>query len=354
LKTFECVCGNTLFFENTECVACERALGFLPSQNRIAALDPAGEERFRTLGIPETLWRKCQNYAAHSACNWMIPEAQAGDYCFACKFTAAIPDLAVAGNLEKWRQVEQAKRRLIYSLRQLKLPLLSKSEDAKGGLEFKFLADSPLNGGEHQHILTGHQNGTITVNIAEANDAEREAIRLAMHEPYRTLLGHLRHEAGHYYWDRLIRDTTQYTGFTKLFGDAAQDYDAALSAHRATGPRADWATNYVSAYASSHPWEDWAETCAHYLHIVDALDTARDFQIAGKSLRLPKAPRQTGKDFDELIRSWQNLTVVLNSLNRSLGLRDAYPFVLVESVVEKLRFVHEVFRGSVSQSQPGM
>jgi len=65
-------------------------------------------------------------------------------------------------------------------------------------------------------VLTSHCNGLITLNIAEADDAERERRRVKFHEPYRTLLGHLRHEVAHYYWDRLIANSKWLSGFSRL------------------------------------------------------------------------------------------------------------------------------------------
>jgi hypothetical protein len=215
---------------------------------------------------------------------------------------------------------------------------------------FNFLADPVEVTEETPAILTGHANGVITVNLAEADDAEREKRRLAMHEPYRTLLGHFRHEVGHYYWDRLIRDSGWLEPFRDLFGDDREDYGEALNRHYEQGPAADWPQRFVSAYASVHAWEDWAETWAHYLHITDTLETAT---ACGMALR-PNAPnaRQVrprfsledaeSASFDDMISDWFTMTYVLNSLNRGLGLKDLYPFVLSAPAVEKLRFVHRV------------
>src|SRR5262249_7112200 len=158
----------------------------------------------------------------------------------------------------------------------LGLPVVAKDEHSPEGLAFEFLSDVKGEGSDGSSILTGHANGVITINVAEADDAERERQRLAMHEPYRTLLGHFRHEVGHYYWDRLIRDSSHMARFRELCGDERDDYGAALRKHYETGPPADWQTKFVSSYASSHPWEDWAETWAHYLHLADTLETATE------------------------------------------------------------------------------
>src|SRR5262249_50270393 len=155
-----------------------------------------------------------------------------------------------------------AKRRLVYTLLALNLPLVSRQEDRESGLSFEFLAD-PADPAAPR-VMTGHAGGVITVNVAEADDAERERRRLQMNEPYRPLLGAFRHEIGHYYWDRLIRGSARLAAFRETFGDERADYAEALDRHHAGGPPGDWQDRFVSAYASSHPWEDWAETWAHY------------------------------------------------------------------------------------------
>ena len=221
-----------------------------------------------------------------------------------------------------------------------------RADDPEQGLTFEFLADADPGA----PVLTGHVGGTITINVAEADDVEREKRRTAMHEPYRTLLGHMRHESGHYYWGRLIEATPELDGFRSLFGDERADYAASLRAHYERGAPQDWQNRFVSAYASSHPWEDWAETWAHYLHMVDTLETAAACGLSLRPLRRdepalphpahPLSPRPAA--FEHLIESWFPLTYVLNNLNRGLGLADAYPFILSSSAVAKLRFVYDV------------
>jgi hypothetical protein len=198
-------------------------------------------------------------------------------------------------------------------------------------------------------VFSGHDNGLITLNIAEADDAEREKRRVNLHEPYRTLLGHFRHESAHYYWDQLIANTPRLAPFRELFGDETQDYAAALQKHYNQGAPADWQKQWVSAYASSHPWEDWAETWAHYLHIVDTIETAASFGIslapkhpAAKTMTAdPKKVVRPGTGFDTILENWLPLTYALNSLNRGMGLPDLYPFVLSAPVTDKLHFIHE-------------
>ena len=250
------------------------------------------------------------------------------------------------GNRSAWYRLEVAKRRLLFTLIELGLPLENRTGDSTRGLTFDFLADA---GPGAAPVLTGHEDGVITINIAEADDAERERRRTAMHEGYRTLLGHMRHESGHYYWDRLIGGTPELEEFRSVFGDERADYAAALGVYYERGP-ADWQERFVSAYASSHPWEDWAETWAQYLHMVDTIETAAACGLSLKPrrrdeptvARMPDPVSPKPAAFDQLIDSWFPLTYVLNNLNRGLGHGDAYPFVLSPTAVAKLRFVEDV------------
>jgi hypothetical protein len=242
----------------------------------------------------------------------------------------------------------------VYSLLRLGCPLKSKAEDPAHGLAFEFLADSRAPGAPRVH--TGHASGVITLNVAEADDAEREKRRVELHEPYRTLLGHFRHEVGHYYWDRLVQGSPRIGRFRELFGDERKNYAQALKEHYEKGPPADWQRRFVSTYATSHPWEDWAESWAHYLHTSDTLEIAA---ACGLSLRPPRrdepslshptAPSGDGTEpFEKIIADWFSLTYVLNNLSRSLGQPDAYPFVLSTPAIEKLRFVHQTIAGTPS------
>jgi hypothetical protein len=206
-------------------------------------------------------------------------------------------------------------------------------------------------------VLTGHDNGLITVNIAEADDVLREQQRTQQREPYRTLLGHFRHEIGHYYWDRLIQNSASLEAFREKFGDERADYQAALNRHYEQGPPEHWEREFISAYATTHPWEDWAESWAHSLHMIDALETARATGVMLRprhaeepKLATPADPLQPGADFDRMVDEWMALTYILNNLNRGLGLADSYPFVLSAPVIEKLRFVHDTMRSNRLQA----
>jgi len=269
-------------------------------------------------------------------------------------------DLSVERNGQFWRKLEQAKRRLISQLLALGLPVVSRHADPVHGLAFDFLGSMP----GRPHVMTGHEDGVITLNAEEAEDAVRERIRAEMREPYRTLLGHFRHEIGHYYWDLLVFPTPWIEDFRALFGDDRADYAAALQTHYEQGPPPDWADRFVSSYASMHPWEDWAETWAHYLHMADTADTAMSFGVDATTVELasdlfttddlwqPEHP--DAAKFLDFINGWVLLTNVLNELSRSMGQPDCYPFVLPRTAVGKLQFIHRVITAQRSGTAPTM
>jgi len=362
LKFFQCQqCGQALFFENSVCSRCHKAVGYVVEIDRLvvlpeaAALPVAPGEPARPFQVPGAgagWYLKCRNYSQHQACNWLVQtrgERPAADpaldpppYCRSCELTEVIPDLSDADNLSAWVAIERAKRRLLYTLAALKLPAPGKREEPTVGLSFRF-----LRGTEQQPVMTGHHSGVVTLNIAEANAAFRENMREKLGEAYRTVLGHLRHEIGHYYWDRLVAGSPAHEPFRSLFGDERQDYQEAVARHYGEGPPGDWADSFISAYASMHPWEDWAETWAHYLHLVDTLETAKSH---GVSVRVPgtsgveliATDALAFGDFESLAEAWHAVSVTLNGLSRSMGLQDAYPFVLSGAVRDKLRFIHQL------------
>jgi hypothetical protein len=354
MKVFHCDhCQHLIFFENVQCVKCQHTLAYLPDLGIVGSLDPVNGGLW-TSPVPRAkghTYKLCSNYINQTVCNWAIRSEDPNSLCQSCQLTTTIPDLTVPGHRDAWYKLEVAKRRLIYTLLSLKLPITSRTTDPLNGLAFEFLADQGST--PAQKVLTGHASGLITLNIAEADDAERERHRLQMHEPYRTLLGHFRHEIGHYYWDVLIRDSDKLDQFRELFGDERADYGEALRKHYAEGAPVGWQEQYVSTYASAHPWEDWAECWAHDLHMTDTLETAADCGVRLRpdhhkepTVRSIADPVADNTDFDKLLDNWFALTYLLNNLNRGLGLPDAYPFVLSKAVTTKLRFVHDVIRGS--------
>ena len=360
-KSFSCRCGKPVFFRNSQCLACKAPLGYEPELGKISALEPAGTPGLWRLAAAGSgaQYRRCANLATASGCNWLVRlenGADPGTLCLSCRLDRTIPDLSIAGNAESFRRISIAQRRLVALLASLKLPLASKvAEDPARGLAFDLLR-SPEGG---PPVMTGHSDGIVTLNIDEADDAHRERVRDEMHEQYRTLLGHLRHETGHYYWDRLISGSRWIEDFRKLFGDEQQDYPAALQSYYQNGPPPEWRERFVSAYASSHPWEDWAETWAHYLHITDTFSTALSFGIdPDATIEVETVPFGEDALFDggdpdaseflRFINSWIRLTAPLNELSRGMGVADFYPFVLSRSAVTKLHFIHMVVSRSAN------
>jgi hypothetical protein len=327
-------------FENTGCERCGHRLGYLPDRRILSAVQPYGGN-WIALAAPDVRYRFCVNSEQHG-CNWMVPANAAGSFCTACRHNRIIPDMSNPTNHLRWQKIEMSKRRLVYSLINLGLPLPTVASGLSEPLVFDCLAD-PAGPSSASKVMTGHESGVITIALAEADDAIREQNRVSMGEPYRTLLGHFRHEIGHYYWGKLVG---QIESCRAVFGDDRQDYAASLQRHYAQGAPSGWQNGFVSAYASTHPWEDFAETFAHYLHIVDTLETASAFGIRIR----PEVDNGTLKskvDFDPyrassiavLINAWLPLTFAVNCLNRSMGQPDLYPFVLSQGVISKLGYV---------------
>jgi hypothetical protein len=352
MKLFTCQhCDQVLYFENVRCEKCGHRLGYLAETNVLSALEPAGDasevETWSALGARGKTFRFCAN-AAYDACNWLIPADASETYCIACRHNRTVPDLTLADNVAAWRRLETAKHRLFYTLLRLRLPLANRIDAPAYGLVFDFLAEAPTQA--VPKVMTGHDNGVITIALAEADDVEREKRRLAMGEPYRTLLGHFRHEVGHYFWDRLVGEGEALPACRAVFGDESQDYGQALQAYYANGAPADWQNNFVSAYATAHPWEDFAETWAHYLHIVDTLEMANAFGLrirpkvdksAELAVTIDLDPYREG-DIQPITDAWLPLTFAVNSLNRCMGVPDLYPFVLSPAVIAKLGFIHDL------------
>lgn len=347
MRAFACPnCQSPIHFEARVCPACKATLGY----------DPA-IDAFRFLADKATVWRDaasetsnvvvCANNNDFAICNWLVGDDVETGMCRACRHNRTIPDLSDANVPKRWARVEAAKRRLIRTLLRLGLPLETKAEEVPGrqGLAFDFLHDPAAEGSGQAQVLTGHDSGVITLNLIEANDAERERMRAAMGEPYRTLLGHFRHEIGHHYWARLVQnDPEELQAFRAIFGDERINYAEALSAHYADSGKV-WTDAYVSYYATSHPWEDFAETWAHYLHIVDVLATASDLDL---SLKVPDADKAQEVElaFDpyradaaKLATHMEPLAFAMNAMNRSMGQDDLYPFALSDAIVKKLDYV---------------
>ena len=378
MKKFWCGCdqGGMLFFDSVRCNLCGRIVGYCPDRLQLFSFDlveapnlwkPCGDSndsatttQYRQAltndSATTTQYRQCWNYHTENVCNWMVPATETDPYCRACRLNGIIPDLTPPRHREYWARLEAAKRRTLHTLFELDLWIASKREDPRHGLQFLFLADKdsgseftrPLAG--QNPVYTGHNEGDITINLAEADEVARERTRIRLGETYRTVLGHFRHETGHYFWFTLVAANPQrHVEFRELFGDETADYQAALDAYYENGPKPDWGSNYLTAYCTMHPWEDWAETWAHYLHMVDTLETSMAFEVQMNGKRIPAVPLPQDEStaaashhFDAMINDWMRLAVGLNALNHSMGLQDAYPFVLTNLVQTKLRFVHDL------------
>ncbi|HEV7203831.1 MAG TPA: putative zinc-binding metallopeptidase [Jatrophihabitans sp.] len=335
MRAFACPnCRSLIFFDNHRCLTCDSRLGFDRGRADLVVLDDSSTKV------------RCANSVLVD-CNWLVDPGAPQGLCDCCWLTRTRPADDDTDALAAFARAERAKRRLLFQLDHLRLPTTPRSADPGQGLAFDLLSSA------RQKVITGHANGVITIDLAEGHDPHREALRVKLAEPYRTLLGHLRHEIGHWYWNVLVRDTPFLDRFRDLFGDERADYGEALKQHySAETETPDWSDTHVSNYAAAHPWEDWAETFAHYLHIRDTIQTAGAWGVHtdGPDLDLKLAwdaqldvdPQEDVDTFDELARSWIALKMVLNQLNRSMGKDDLYPFRLTPTVVDKLRFVHVV------------
>ncbi len=351
MKIFQCDrCENPIYFENTVCENCDSALGFLVGPKILSSLVQK-KDGWATPADPGGRYRLCANHR-HQACNWLVPVESDQSLCTACGLNGTIPNLENSEHLTAWQKLEAAKHRLVYELLCLGLPLQSKTEAPETGLSFDFLSNDALHFSQRS-IVTGHSQGTITINIAEADSSYREKAREKMGEPYRTLIGHLRHEIGHYYWEVMIRpDAERLQEFRTCFGDEQADYAQTLQQYYQAGPPEDWRERFLSAYCAAHPWEDWAETWAHYLHMVDTLETAHAFglRLNPGIETLPKLKMPPDYDpyriaeVQDIVDCYVPLTLAVNSINRSMGQPDLYPFVLSPPAVEKLGFVHRLLR----------
>ena len=322
----------------------------LADDNVLSALEPDGDA-WRALGVDNKRFKLCAN-AEYDVCNWLIPADSPNARCAACSHNRVIPELDSDEHRLAWRKIEMAKHRLFYTLFRLNLAQTQNMLFAAEPLVFKFLDDAP---DAAQKVMTGHEEGLITIALSEADDAEREQRRKAMGEPYRTLLGHFRHEVGHYFWDRLVRDGGKLDACREIFGDDRQDYQAALKRHYESGPPKDWQDHFVSAYATCHPWEDFAESWAHYLHIIDTLEMASAFNLQlspaidkdGEFQVKQNVDPYTVASMQPLIDVWLPVTSALNTFSQTMGKDDLYPFILSPPVVRKLDFIHGLVHSSV-------
>ncbi|MEQ8925172.1 MAG: putative zinc-binding metallopeptidase [Fulvivirga sp.] len=343
MKIFQCGnCHQPLFFENRSCQSCGYLCAYNDASRKMVSF-PKNEITSILNGSSQDV-KLCKNYEL-KVCNWLVTNHQTNGYCNACTLNRTIPNLVSDEIIKKWKRLEYAKHRLIYQLQRLDLPLPSKTVSHETGLCFDFIVKGDRN------IYTGHANGVITILLAEADSVNLEKVRKQLLEPYRTLIGHFRHEVGHYFWERLVRsDDNILKEFRSCFGDERPDYSETLNEYYKSGPRPNWKDDFITKYASSHPWEDWAETWAHYLHIIDTVETAYNFGLSVSPVSEYSEHMNTkididpyiAKNFKTLIESCAPLFFAVNSINRSMGIKDVYPFIHNPSVVKKLKFIHDM------------
>jgi hypothetical protein len=330
MRVFSCHhCGQPVSFEDDQCLRCQSPLGYLPELSDVLALVEAAPDRFVDLSGGLQTWQRCATRWA-TGCNWLVPSGS-GLMCASCSLTRVRPADSDAVGMAEFVRAETAKRRLLFQLGQLGLPIEPRDEGRGVGLCFDLLSSTATK------VVTGHDNGIITLDLAEADAEHRERLRNQLGEPYRTLLGHFRHEIGHYFWSILVQPGPLLDACRALFGDDRLDYQQAVNDHYAKqAGGTEWQADHISQYATMHPYEDWAETFAHYLHIYDTLQTASSFRLRPREALVVA--------FGDMIEAWVELTRGLNEVNRSMGRGDLYPFVLAPAVIRKLSFVDQVVR----------
>lgn len=358
MRLFACdSCGQTVHFDNRSCVSCGHRLAFVPERLAMFALEEGADGALHLVNEPQAApVLLCAN-AGLDICNWTIPAEGSEGFCVACRHNRLVPNTDTQEGVERWRRIGQAQRHLFYSLLTLNLPHPTRAEDPAGGLVFDFLEDQVDASGNTVAAMTLHDEGLIAIRAAEADDAVRVAARENMDEPYRTMLGHFRHEVGHFIWNKLVRDAGRLEECRAVFGDERLDYGEALQRHYENGPPPGWQQSYISSYATTHPWEDFAESFAHYLHIADTLETAHAFGIAidpgghgDMAVEVDFDPYHAASA-EQLVAAWIPLSVAINSIQRSLGEGDIYPFVLTPAVTAKLEYIHRLLQGQAGAAR---
>ncbi len=314
MRVYHCPkCRNRVWFNNCTCT-CGLMVGYDPDADAMVSE-----------------FTPCTNRDA-IGCNWTA-DGDSG-FCRSCSMTRTHPDMAVDGNAELWTRAEAAKRWVIANL--VALGWFGRN-DAGDRPVFKLLSETTRDG--PARTVMGHADGLITINVSEADPAEIVARRERMEEPYRTMIGHFRHEIAHFLFLRLAAENEGFeVAFRVMFGDEREDYGGALKRHYAAEDDGGWRDAHISHYASAHPHEDWAETAAHVMHLTDLLDSA---QALGFTNETPP---------DNLAAA-MDIGLAVNHLNRSMGMEDAYPFVVTEVVRQKLDFAAEALDRSGRQVQ---
>ncbi len=319
MRAFLCrVCDSPLVIEDVECPVCLTPTGYARLEGDMV---PVVNGTY--LDADGARWSRCRNMEL-SGCNWLV--GYEGEQCFSCGLTRTRPPGADLEGLALYPVAEGAKRHLIAELDRIGLPIVTRAEDPDRGLCFDLLSSV------NEKIIMGHNRGAVTIDLAEGDDVIRVKMQREFREPFRTMLGHFRHEIGHYYEMLLVRGDERIGQTRELFGDESAPYQEAIERHYLEGPPRGWEATYISSYATMHPFEDFAESFAHFLHIRDAVDTANNFGLIGADDDLV--------NFGDLVRNtWTPLATALNQINRSMGRRPLYPFRLADRVIEKLDFV---------------
>lgn len=351
MKSFQCTCGNTLFFESSRCLACGLDVGYEPVQDIMRPIDAH--------------LKLCANGARHGVCNWLLPAASSAAFCLSCRLNRTIPDLSTEQNRRHWGLMESAKRRLIHTLHALRIPLPSLKDDPQNGLAFDIVSTTL-----DPRVTMGHLNGVITVSLEEADDTWRQINRQQLGEASRTLLGHFRHESGHYLWERFLSRldwmAPERFAFREIFGNESFSYSEALQRYYQNGPPVGWQQQFITPYAAAHPWEDWAETWSHYIQMIDGLETSAQFDMPGSGAVVSAPPpdrctlpavlasstHREDSAFHELLQRWLNLVTVMNEISRSLGAPLLYPYIISPAAARKLRLAHHF--ASVWGAAPGV
>lgn len=319
MQRFSCpACGTAAYFHNLTCV-CGQPLFFDPEARVMLNQGEA-----------------CANRPTIS-CNWI---ADGGQYCRSCAMSYVVPDLNVGDNLLMLARAESAKRWVLANL-----SCWQWFTNADVGRRPRFLMLSEYTSGRSEQIMMGHAAGEITINVTEADELIRLQRQRELGEQYRSMVGHFRHELAHFCFDRLSLSPEFLSEFRELFGDERQDYGTALLRHY-EAPLAP-GEDYITPYSTAHPHEDWAETVAHLLHLVDFSDS---FVSAGLAMRgVPEGfTPYSEPDTNRLINVATEIAIAINDINRALDNSDLYPFVLTGPVRQKLSFAHRWMRGHLS------
>ncbi len=355
MRNFSCGCGATVYFENSQCVVCKSELGWCPACNTLRSIqaDSNGQYRCGEPSCGQAL-SKCHNYVVREVCNRCVLTPPAtGDriFCDCCKFNDTIPDLSVDGNHQKWRRIEAAKRRLLYTLDLVGLPYGTAADGFPVPLSFDFKGDTEkkrtlwFNMNKEEQVYTGHSDGKVTINIREADDVEREKARISFGEAHRSIIGHFHHEIGHYFWDVLVKNQCEAECIA-VFGDHnSPDYGAALDIYYKNGAKENWQTHYISGYATMHPWEDFAESFATYLDMISVLDIAFHADALF-------GVEPVGASFADISKHFAKLGLLLNEMNRAKGLLDLVPQVHTAGILKKIEFIHELRLRGMNNNSP--